>query len=41
MRRGKANKLTRRYDLGFLPESWKMLLISRDQIVSFGGIGTL
>jgi hypothetical protein len=40
MRRGKTNKLTRRYDPGFLPESWEMLLIARHQIVRFGSIGT-
>lgn len=38
MRRGKANKFARGYNLGFLPESGEMLLVAGYQIVSFGGI---
>jgi hypothetical protein len=39
MRRGKANKVPCRYDLGFLPESWKMLLVAGNQVVRTRGIG--
>jgi hypothetical protein len=38
MGRGKANKLARGYNLGFLPESGEMLLVAAYQIVSFGRI---
>src|SRR5271157_3561533 len=41
MRRGKANKLSGRYDFGFLPESREMPLVAGHQIVSTGSIGTL
>ena len=40
VRRHKPDKLTRRYDLGFLPESRKMPQIARDQVVGAGRIGT-
>jgi hypothetical protein len=33
MRRYKPDKPTRRYDLGFLPESWKMPEIASDQVI--------
>jgi hypothetical protein len=39
VRRGKANKFPRRYDLGFLPESRKMLLVAGYQVVRTRGIG--
>src|SRR5580700_3057046 len=39
MRGGKANKFPRRYDLGFLPESWEMPLIASNQVVRACGIG--
>jgi hypothetical protein len=41
MRCDKANKFPRRYDLGFLPEFRKMLLIARHQVVRASGIGAL
>jgi len=40
VRRHKADKFTRRYDLGFLPESRKMPKIARDQVIGAGRIGT-
>jgi hypothetical protein len=39
MRRSKAYKLSCRYDLGFLPESRKMLLITCNQVIGTRGIG--
>ena len=39
MRCGKTNKFPCRYDLGLLPESRKMLLITGNQVVSSRGIG--
>ena len=33
MGRSKADKLPRGYDLGFLPESWKMPEIASDQVI--------
>jgi hypothetical protein len=39
MRSRKSDKFARRYDLGFLPESWKVPLIARDQVVGAGSVG--
>jgi hypothetical protein len=39
VRRHKHDKLTRRYDLGFLPESRKMPQIARNHVVGAGSIG--
>jgi hypothetical protein len=39
MRSRKSDKFPRRYDLGFLPESWKVPLIARDQVVGAGSVG--
>jgi hypothetical protein len=41
MRRGKSDKLARVDALGLLPEGGKVSLISGDEIVGAGGIGTL
>jgi len=40
VRRHKPDKLTRRYDLVFLPESRKMPQVARDEVIGAGRIGT-
>jgi hypothetical protein len=39
MRSRKSDKFASRYDLGFLPESWKVPLLARDQVVGAGSVG--